>query len=259
MRPRSATDPIAAAHDTSWPKCAEEIGTMGQRRAGRSTLVDDAADKIRQMILTGKVKPGDFLPPRRELAAEFRVGISTIHEAIQSLSAVGLVESRPGKGTWVREDALDAVIHPSSITNRFGKMDADTVYEARTFLEVSLAELAARKATADDVQRIWDSLAHARHVIARDKDFVSADWDFHLAVAGAAHNALLQAVYHLARELLLDFLEGAISLPNVKEEATQYHVAQAEAIERHEPEQARRAALDHMRHVKERLMESAPE
>lgn len=232
---------------------------MGHRRAGRSTLVDDAADKIRQMILTGEVSPGAFLPPRRALAEEYGVGISTIHEAIQSLSAVGLVESRPGKGTWVREDALDSVIRPSTITNRFGKMDADTTYEARTFLEASLAELAARKATDGDVRRIWDTLAHARDVIADDKDFVSADWDFHLAVAEAAHNDLLQAFYHLARELLLDFIEGAISLPNVKQEATQYHVAQAEAIERHDPEQARQAALDHMRYVKERLMEDAPQ
>jgi len=229
---------------------------MGRGTAGRSTLVDDAADKIRQMILTGEVKPGDFLPPRRELAEEFGVGISTIHEAIQSLNAVGLVESRPGKGTWVREDALDAVIRPSTIINRFGEMEADTIYEARTFLEASLAELAARKATDEDVLRVWDALAHARDVMGNDKGFVRADWDFHLAVAEAAHNDLLQAFYHLARELLLDFIEGAISLPNVKEEATAYHVAQAEAIERHDPEQARQAALDHMRYVKERLMEA---
>jgi GntR family transcriptional repressor for pyruvate dehydrogenase complex len=225
--------------------------------AGRSTLVDDTADKIRKMIFDGTIEPGELLPPRRKLAEQFGVGISTIHEAVQSLSAVGLVESRPGKGTWVRHDALDSIIHPSIITNRFGQIDAETIYEARKFLEAALAELAARKATPEDIKRIWDTLRRAHEVIADDDDFVSADWDFHLAIAEAAHNELLQAFYHLARELLLGFIQDAISLPNVKEEATEYHVAQATAIEQHDPQKARRAALDHMHYVKERLMESS--
>lgn len=223
--------------------------------AYRSTLVDDTADKIRQMIFSGEIKPGELLPSRKELAEQFDVGISTIHEAVQSLSTVGLVESRPGKGTWVRHDALESVIHPSIITNRFGEIDAETIYETRMFIEVALAELAARKATPEDIERIWAALSEAHEVIADDEDFVSADWDFHLAIAEAAHNELLQAFYHLARELLLDFIEDAISLPNVKEEATEYHVAQAQAIEQHDPEKARQAALDHMLYVKERLME----
>jgi GntR family transcriptional repressor for pyruvate dehydrogenase complex len=223
--------------------------------AGRSTLVDDTVDKIREMIFDGIIMPGELLPPRRKLAEQFGVGISTIHEAIQSLSAVGLVESRPGKGTWVRDDALDSVIHPSIITNRFGEIDAKTIYEAREFLEVALAELAARKATPEDIERIWGALRRAHEVIADDDDFVSADWDFHLAIAEAAHNELLQAFYHLARELLLSFIQDAIRLPKVKEEATEYHMAQAQAIEEHDAHKARQAALDHMLYVKERLLE----
>jgi DNA-binding FadR family transcriptional regulator len=223
--------------------------------AGRSTLVDDTADKIRTMIFDGTIKPGELLPPRKTLADQFGVGISTIHEAVQSLSAVGLLESRPGKGTWVRHDALDSIIHPSIITNRFGEIDADTIYEAREFLEAALAELAARKATPEDMERIWGSLRRAHEVISDDEDFVDADWGFHLAIAKAAHNQLLQAFYHLSRELLLDFIQDAIRLPNVKEEATAYHVAQAQAIEQHDPEKARQAALDHMLYVKERLLE----
>ena len=223
--------------------------------AGRSTLVDDTVDKIRKMIFDGTIKPGELLPPRKTLADQFAVGISTIHEAVQSLSAVGLLESRPGKGTWVRHDALDSIIHPSIITNRFGQIDADTIYETRKFLEAALAELAARKATPEDIERIWGSLRRAHEVISDDEDFVSADWDFHLAIAEAAHNELLQAFYHLARELLLDFIKDAIRLPKVKEEATQYHVAQAKAIEQHDADKARQAALDHMIYVKERLLE----
>jgi GntR family transcriptional repressor for pyruvate dehydrogenase complex len=205
------------------------------------------------MIFTGQIQPGELLPSRKELAARFGVGISTIHEAITSLATVGLVRSRPGKGTWVRQDALDSVIHPSTITNRFGQIDVETIYEARLVMEVALAELAARKATPEDIKEIWAALEAQKDAIRNDEEFVKADWDFHLAVAKAGHNVLLQTFYHLSRELLLDFIKDAIRLPNVKEEASQYHILQAEAIEQRDVEKARQAALDHMLYVKERI------
>lgn len=217
---------------------------------GRNTLVDVTASQIRQMIFSGQIAPGDFLPSRKELAAQFGVGIATVHEAIQSLAAVGLVESRPGKGTWVRPNALDSVIHPSIITNRFGQMDPETIYEARLALEVTLAELAAQKATPQDIKAMWNALEAAGKVIDNDEEFIRLDWDFHFAVAEAAHNVLLQAFYNLARELLLEFIQDAIQVPNVREEAFQHHVNQAKAIEQHDTRLARQAALDSMLVVK---------
>ena len=225
--------------------------------ADRSTLVDDTANKIRQMIFTGQIQPGEFLPSRKELALQFGVGISTIHEAITALATVGLVGSRPGKGTWVRQDALDSVIHPSTITNRFGQIDVETIYEARLIIEVALAELAAKKATPQDIKAIWAALEAQKNAIPDDEEFVKADWDFHLAVAKAGHNVLLETFYYLARELLVDFIKDAIRLPNVKEEASQYHIMEAEAIEQRDVEKARQAALDHMLYVKERLRQGS--
>ena len=220
--------------------------------AGRNTLVDDTADKIRQMIFGGEIKPGELLPPRKELAAQFGVGISTIHEAVKSLDAVGLVESRPGKGTWVRHNALDSVINPSLITNRFGDIDVETIYETRLMLEVALAELAAEKATPEDIENMWSALNKSREVMDDDDAFIQADWDFHMAVAKACHNVLIETFYYLSRELLLDFASDAIQLPRVREEASQMHVEQAKAIEAHDVQKARQIALEHMLYIKER-------
>ena len=221
--------------------------------AGRNTLVDDASNRIRQMIFEGQIKPGEMLPPRKELAARFDVGISTIQEAIKSLNAVGLVESRPGKGTWVRANALDSVINPSLITNRFGQIEVETIYEARSMLEIAIAELAAKKATKKDIKAIWAALNLSREVIEDDAAFVKADWDFHMAVANACHNVLIETFYHLSRELLLDFVRDVIQLPKVKEEASQLHIKQTQAIENHDAEQARRYALEHMLYLKDRM------
>lgn len=221
--------------------------------ADRNTLVDDIADKIREMIFSGQIKPGEMLPSRKDLASQFGVGISTVHEAIQSLSVLGLVESRPGKGTWVRENALESVIHPSIITNRFGKIDTATIYEARLALEVALAGLAAEKATPEQIAMIRAALDEEQRGIDDDAAFVDADWDFHMAVAEAADNVLLESFYHLSRELLIDLIQDAIRLPRVKEEASQLHEAQAQAIADHDVERAREMARNHMLYVKERL------
>jgi GntR family transcriptional regulator, transcriptional repressor for pyruvate dehydrogenase complex len=221
--------------------------------ADRSTLVDDTADRIRQMIFSGQIKPGELLPSRKELATQFGVGIATIHEAVKSLHAVGLVESRPGKGTWVSHNALQSVIHPSMILNRFGPIDLRSVYEARMALEVSLAELAAQKATKEEVEEMFRYLEDAQKVIKDDREFVRVDWDFHMTVAQATHNVLLQAFYTLSRELLIELISDVIRLPLVKEEASALHREQADAIARHDVAGATAAARKHMLYLEQKM------
>jgi len=221
--------------------------------ADRSTLVDHTADRIRQMIFSGQLKPAEMLPSRKELASRFGVGIATIHEAIKSLNAVGLVESRPGRGTWVSLNATQSIIHPSMITNRFGPIDVKTIYEARLALEVSLAELAAEKATPAEIAQMMAYLDAAQEVIDDDDEFVRVDWDFHMTVAQATHNVLLQAFYNLARELLLEFIRDVIKHPLVKQEASAIHREEALAIARHDPDAARAAARKHMLYLSGKL------
>jgi GntR family transcriptional repressor for pyruvate dehydrogenase complex len=182
------------------------------------------------------------------------VGISTVHEATKALGAVGLVESRPGKGTWVRHDALDSTIHPAFIANRFGPIEVETIYEARLVMETALSELAAQKATPEDLQVIWDGIDALHSAGTDDQQFIEADWAFHMAVARAGHNLLLESFYRLSRDLLLEFIADAIRLPRVKEEAPVFHVALAKAIEAHDPVKAREATVGHMLYVKDRLM-----
>jgi len=220
--------------------------------ADRSTLVDDTSNRIRQMIFTGQIKPGEMLPPRKVLATQFAVGIATVHEAVKSLAAVGLLESRPGKGTWVSSNALVSVINPSMILNRFGAIDAMSIYEARLVLEVAIAGLAAEKATSEEVRQMQQALDDAQNVIDDDDAFVQADWKFHLLVAQATHNVLLQAFYNLSREMLLDFIRDVIRLPHVRHEGSRLHRVQVEAISRHDAEDAQKAAREHMLYLKQK-------
>ena len=215
----------------------------------KSTLVDGVAHELRQMILTGEVQPGGFLPTRKELAAQFGVGLSTVHEAIQVLSAVGMLESRPGKGTWVREDVLDTLIHPAAVQTRLGELNARQVYEARFVIEVALTEFAAERAAPADVGRIWNAIKAMEAALEDDETFVEADLEFHLAAARAGHNELLEQFYHLSRKLLSEVITEMIKLPNVKQDSIRLQRAIAQAIEQHDPHRARQTAIDHMEYV----------
>lgn len=216
----------------------------------RSTLVDDVTAELRRMILEHEIKPGEFLPARKDLAARFGVGLSTIQEAIQALTAVGMLESRPGKGTWVREDALDMLIHPSAVETRLGELGVRQIYDARLVVEVGLAELAAQHATPEDVSKIWDALA-AMEAAEDDQAFIDADLAFHIAVAQAGHNQLLEQFYHLSRKMLEEVIAKLIKMPSVKENAIRIQGQIAQAIEDHDVERARQATLDHMDIIEE--------
>jgi GntR family transcriptional repressor for pyruvate dehydrogenase complex len=215
----------------------------------RSTLVRDVAERLRQRILQGDPLPGEYLPSRKVLAAEFGVGMSTIHEALQALTAVGLVASRPGKGTWVRDDALDTLIHPDAIEGRLGELDARQVYEARSVIEVALTEMAAERAAPENMEEIWNAVRDMEAAIQDDEQFARADLSFHLAVARAGQNVVLEQLYHLSRRMLSRVIVDWVGRPGVKEESLRLQRFIAQTIDQGDSDQARQAALAHMTYI----------
>jgi DNA-binding FadR family transcriptional regulator len=215
-------------------------------RISKKTLVTKVISELQRMIVDKEILPGEYLPPRKELASQFGVGNSTIQEAVQALTAMGMLESRPGKGTWVAESALDTLIPPSTVKSRLGTLDARKLYDARSVIEVGLTEFAAQRATPEDVGAIKDALDSMKATIKDDAAFVEADLEFHLAVARAGHNELLEQFYHLSRKLLAEVIAEIIKLPNVKEDAIVIQGEIAEAIEQHDVQKARQAAINHM-------------
>jgi GntR family transcriptional repressor for pyruvate dehydrogenase complex len=215
----------------------------------KDTLVANVLRELQRRIVEGEISPGEYLPPRKDLAAQFDVGLSTIQEAIQALTAMGLLESRPGKGTWVREDALQTLIPPSAVKRQLGELDARKLYDARRVIEVGLIEFAAQRATRADLDDIRGALAGMEEALAAgdEQGFIEADLAYHFSVARAAHNELLEQFYHLSRRLLADVIAEIVQLPNVKEEGLTSQRTIAEAIAEHDAQRARQAALEHMK------------
>ncbi|MEW5872032.1 MAG: FadR/GntR family transcriptional regulator [Chloroflexota bacterium] len=215
----------------------------------RTTIVDDIAADLRAMILSGQLQPGQFLEPQKLLAEHYGVGLSTLRESIQVLEALGLVASHPGKGTWVRQDALDTIFNPTEIKNRLGELNAQQIYEARSVIEVGLTRFAALRATPQEIETIWKALDEMQAGVQDEIAFVQADLEFHMAVARAGHNHLLEQFYYLVRDLLSEVITEMVSLPNVKKESIVLQRTIAEAIQAHNVERAEAAALAHMHYI----------
>ena len=162
---------------------------------------------------------------------------------------MGLVASHPGKGTWVRPDALDAIFNSTEVKTRLGELNAQQVYEARSVIEVGLTRFAALSVTSDDMSAIWNALQKMEAGIMDEQAFVQADLEFHLAVARAGHNQLLEQFYYLVRDLLSEVISEMVLLPNVKEESIVLQRLIAEAIQSHQVDQAEAAALAHMKYI----------
>ncbi|MFJ5843564.1 FadR/GntR family transcriptional regulator [Streptomyces sp. NPDC092903] len=172
-----------------------------------SPLVDQAASHLRAQITEGHWPVGTKIPGETTLARTLGVGRSTIREAVRTLAALGLLQSRQGAGVFVIADhaAEDWPV-------RLRRAAVADVYEVRMLVEVQAARLAARRRTDEDLTALDAALTARRAAGAGPDDgFVDADIALHRAVLAAAHNPVLTDLFAefapALRQALIDLVE----------------------------------------------------
>src|SRR3970040_1634824 len=121
-------------------------------------------EQIQKLIAEGKLQPGDHLPSEMDLAEQFGVGRSSIREAMRVLQLLGVVEVIQGKGTFVREPGILPLVVDWSRISQMGI--TSEVMEARQFMEVLLAQLAAERATCEDIETLRQTLQHSEETLS---------------------------------------------------------------------------------------------
>src|SRR6202022_2443539 len=128
---------------------------------------EQVAEQIRRLISDGALKPGDLLPPERELVAKLGVGRSSIRDAIRTLEVMGILEPRQGHGTVVREVSADALVVPlASVLMRKREMIAELV-DVRRMIEPALAARAALNASEEELAQLADILERQERKMRR--------------------------------------------------------------------------------------------
>jgi GntR family transcriptional repressor for pyruvate dehydrogenase complex len=208
-------------------------------------------DQVLARIRNGSLRPGDRLPSEHELMRRLGVGRSSVREALRGLISLGLVDTRPGRGAVVVSRVASPLAHLQTHrlsiegVQRFALLD---LLEVRESLEGQAAELAARRATAEDLVEIEGRRAEIEKQIAAGQVYSSANVRFHLAIARAGHNGVLRdSLRHLLRQLR-EFRERTIrEIPQIPRRDIAEHRAIAGAIRRRRPAAARRAMIRHIR------------
>ncbi|GMG85283.1 FCD domain-containing protein [Paralimibaculum aggregatum] len=228
-----------------------EIANAVFEQVEMDRVADAVVEQIEQLIICGVLRPGQKLPPERELAEALGVSRPKLREAFQTLTARGLVEIRRSEGAFV-QPLTGAALSPALIElfarNRSAFLD---FLEFRREQESFAAHLAAQRATDADREILADLLAQMEAAqAAGERERESAlDSAFHMAVIEAAHNTLIvhvmRAIYALmTRSTFYDrgFLYRA---PGAKEALLAQHRAIVAAIEAGDPEAAAAASDRH--------------
>lgn len=214
----------------------------------KKRVYKEVANRIEQLILT-RLKPGDRLPGERELAQMLGVSRSSLRDALLRLEVVGLVESRQGSATVVRDVSPDALIPPlAKVIAHKGHLMQELL-DFRIMLEPLLAERAARYATPEDIARLDEILARQETKIRNGRLAMEEDSEFHYAIAKASRNSIVLRVLDVVMDMLRETRARSLQTKGRPGKSLSGHRRIIAAIKRHDVRGAEAAMRMHIRDI----------
>jgi GntR family transcriptional regulator, transcriptional repressor for pyruvate dehydrogenase complex len=157
-------------------------------------LTDEAIDKIKQMIISGRVRPGEKLPREADLAAELGLSRNSLREAVKALSLINVLDVRQGDGTYATSLAPSLLLEAVSFVVDFHRDDTVLDFlEVRRILEPAATALAAVRMSDEDraeLGKVLETVDASTPV----EELVAADLEFHRQIALGARNAVLASL-----------------------------------------------------------------
>lgn len=224
----------------------------------KKRLGDFVFEKLLRAIKSGAYHPDERLPSEHELALEFQVSRPVVRDALQRLRGQGLIYSRRGSGSFVRNLGVREPLGFGQLENL---SDLRQCYEFRMTLEPQAAASAAERHDEKSLAAIADALDLLRDATNQRRHREDADFMFHLAIANAARNQY----FATAMEALEDHIAVGMQFHGISlrltsgglQHAFEEHVAIFEAIRAREPERAREMMRKHLTGSRDRLFEGA--
>lgn len=220
--------------------------TIDSERAGSTS--EEVISQLREMIHRGDLRPGDRLPPERDLAKILGVSRPTLRAGIRSLAAVGVLQSRQGAGTFVVKSdgppALDS--SPLRLMASLHGFTSAEMFEARQSLEMAVAGLAAERASSDHMVSMSEEIAGMFASLDDPEQFLVHDMRFHQSVAAASSNRILTSLMNMVATILFDVRRKTVKRATDLKESAEMHRQVYRAIRERNPEAARIAMRDHL-------------
>jgi len=223
-------------------------------------LYEQIVSQIEQSIQSGQLKPGDQLPPERELAEQLGVSRTAVREAIKTLREKGLVQAYAGRGTFITKVTSHPIRQSFGWVTRIDQAEGQRhLVEVREILEPEIAARAATRATAKHLATMREAVEAMDAAGLDALSFIEADLDFHLALAEAAENPIILTLIDSIVGLLREQRMRTFEVPGGPSRGQFHHRRIFDAIERRDPGAAREAMRHHLEQVQADSAATVPE
>lgn len=208
---------------------------------------DIVISKIKELISSGVLKPGDRLPAERKMADDFGVGRTQIREALHKLEFYGIIKTLPQSGSVVSQldiSSLDGLITDVLLLQSY---DFYSLVETRILLEVNAIKLCAERWTPTDMKAI--EIAHNNFLSYWNTEQRQGyDFAFHRSIAEASHNNVIKSMLMIITpDILAIYNKERFCSPSTT--VVEEHVKMLEAIKNHDAEKAAKLMKKHLQGV----------
>ena len=222
-------------------------------------VTDDAILRVKEMIVSGELKPGDRLPREADLAERLGLSRNSLREAVKALSLVRVLDVRQGDGTYVSSLRADDLLGALSFVLDLhrGEDSVLEVLQVRRILEPAASALAAQRITVDEVAHLR-ALCDAGEAAKSIEELVEHDLEFHRAIAKCSGNAYLaQLLDTLAGPTVRVRIWRGIGQGGAVDRTIAEHRQIVDALAAHETELARSWTTVHVAGVEQWLSDLA--
>jgi GntR family transcriptional regulator, transcriptional repressor for pyruvate dehydrogenase complex len=214
-------------------------------------MYEQVAEEMIRMIESGRLYPGEKLPPLAELAKLFGVSRATVREAFSVLQGMGLIALRHGEGTFVQQvDMETMILKPMNAALLLGWNELISLHEVRELLETGACRMAAARATEEDRQAIEQAFQAFASADEQGENRIQADLSFHLAITHASKNLVIINLMQVLAEPLKSLARMDLARIPFHRAVADYR-AIAEAIGERDGERAYQAMSVYLQRVRE--------
>lgn len=223
-------------------------GIFKNLNAEKSGTAEEVASRLREMIERGELASGDRLPPERDLALLLGVSRPTLRAGIRSLTAVGILQSRQGAGTFVAEAQESPTLDAGALRmlSALHGFTWDEMFEARLALEMSVAGLAAERASSDHITQLAEEVTGMYASLNRPEQYLVHDIQFHQTIAAASGNRILTALMNMVATIHFDYRSQIVKQATDLNASAEQHRNIYRAICEHDPDAAQQAMRVHL-------------
>lgn len=209
--------------------------------------------RFQEMLREGVLTQGTRLPSERELSAHFNVARSSLRQALKVLEIMGIITPKVGDGSYLNTDTSAVLAVPMEFLFLLDDTSVEELTELRLLMEPGLAQLAAQRATADDIALLRKSIKDLESSSQDRLKLVSADLLFHRAIFQASKNRAASTLFQTIHRAMAKMILVTSQLVEL-EHTLSFHKPIMHAIEQRKGDQAAALMRDHIRDATALLM-----